>query len=421
MFNLLLRQQNLPEAGKIPNTFGYRKNKVILNKIGATLPELMTRNLTLGERLKNKIIVSSFMNNTEHKNQKYLKYFVISSGKRVKDLKTGLGLKKVMKKGINNLLPICHNISNDIIIKNGDFLIKEKKLINEKTEQETHTKINELIKGIKHIIKPIKIIKKQVSHKIIKSLSEQELFKAKNCIHHEMNKDQKRLKNSINFYINKLNTVAAIKPKEFQKIASNLYLQSNLKMINYSKPKLTHVKDIESSNLLRIRKHLIQSVASKNGKKEKDIENDSFNDEKLKNYENIVYKKPSTSIINNSNDTLNVLKYLAYQNKSLDKKAKKNLKAINSLIDIKLPYCSNYYRTIKYCKDEQNIKNKNLSMDNFYDNSGNNRSKLIEMGFDEDYMLDEIKLIKEEINDITDKKIIERVKIIEKSKNRIIE
>ena len=421
MFNLLLRQQNLPEAGKIPNTFGYRKNKVILNKIGATLPELMTRNLTLGERLKNKIIVSSFMNNTEHKNQKYLKYFVISSGKRVKDLKTGLGLKKVMKKGINNLLPICHNINNDIIIKNSDFLIKEKKLINEKTEQETHIKINELIKGIKNIIKPIKIIKKQVSHKIIKSISEQELFKAKNCIHHEIKDDQKRFKNSINFYINKLNTVAATKPKEFQKIASNLYLKSNLKMINYSKPKLTQVKDIESSNLLRIRKHLIQSVARKNGEKKKDFENDSFIGEKLKNFDNIVYKKPSTSIINNSNDTLNVLKNLAYQNKFLDKKAKKNLKAINSLIDIKLPYCSNYYRTIKYCKDEHKIKNKNLSMDNFYDNSGNNRSKLIEMGFDEDYMLDEIKLIKEEINDITDKKIIERVKTIEKSKNSIIE
>ena len=28
------------------------------------------------------------------------------------------------------------------------------------------------------------------------------------------------------------------------------------------------------------------------------------------------------------------------------------MKKINSLIDIKLPYCSNYYRTIKYCKDK---------------------------------------------------------------------
>ena len=418
MLNLLLRQQNLPETGKIPNTFGYRKNKIILNKIGSSLPELMSRNLILGERLKNKIRVSSFMNNTEHKNQKYLKYFIISSGKRVKDLKTGLGLNKVIKKGINNLLPICHNINNDIIIKNGDFLIKEKKLINEKTEQETHTKINELINGIKHIIKPVKIVKKQVSNKIIKSVSEQELFKAKNCIHHEMNNDQKRLKNTMNFYINKLNTVAPSKPKEFHKIANNIYLKSNLKMINYSKPKLTQVKDIESSNLLKIRKHLIQSITNskKNGKKEKFVGNDSINDGKLKNYENIVYKKPSTSIINNSNDTLNVLKHLAYQNKFLDKKAIKNLKEINSLIDIKLPYYSNYYRTIKFCKDEQNIKNKNLSMDNFYEND-NNFTKLIEMGFDEDNIFDEIKLIKEEINDITDKKIIERVKIIEKSKN----
>ena len=124
MYALLLRQQRLPETGKITNTFGLKRNKVILNKIKKNLPELMSRNLMLGERLKNKIKVSSFMNNTENKNQKYLKNFVISSGKRVKDLKTGLELKKVMKKGINNLSSIYNNINNDLIIKNSDFLIK---------------------------------------------------------------------------------------------------------------------------------------------------------------------------------------------------------------------------------------------------------------------------------------------------------
>ena len=415
MFNLLLRQQNLPETGKNPNTYGSRKNKIILNKIKTTLPELMSRNLMLGERLKNKIIVSSFMNNTENKNQKYLNYFVISSGKRVKDVKTGLGLKRVIKKGINYLSPVCQNISNDIIIKNGDFLIKEKKLINEKTEQETHTKINELIKGIKHIIKPLKIIKKQPTHKIVKSMSEQELYKIKYYINNEFNDDQKRLKNKINFYINKLNTVAATKPKEFRKIASNIYLNSNLKMINYSKPKIIQMKDTESSNLLRIRKHLVQTITNSKKNKRGDVD-DSLTEDKFKNYINIVYKKPSMSKINNSNDTLNVLKNLAYQNKFLEKKAKKNLNAINSLIDIKLPYCSNYSRTIKYCKDGQNIKNKNLSMDNYYDNSGN---ELIDMGFDEDNMIDEIKLIKEEINDITDKKIIESCNHIQNLKNQL--
>ena len=69
------------------------------------------------------------------------------------------------------------------------------------------------------------------------------------------------------------------------------------------------------------------------------------------------------------------------------------------MIDIKLPYFSNYSRTIKYCKDGQ--KYKNLSMDNNYDNSFH---KLIELGFHKDIMLDEIKLIKEEINDFIDKK-----------------
>ena len=118
MLNLLLRTNSIKSNGKISNTFGYKKNKKILNKISRSLPELMSRNLRFGERLKNKITVSSFMNNAENKNQKYLKYFVISSGKRVKDLKTGPDLKSVIKKGINHLSPICDHINNDLIIKN---------------------------------------------------------------------------------------------------------------------------------------------------------------------------------------------------------------------------------------------------------------------------------------------------------------
>ena len=372
----------------------------------------MSRNLMLGERLKNKIKVSSFMNNTENKNQKYLKNFVISSGKRVKDLKTGLELKKVMKKGINNLSSIYNNINNDLIIKNSDFLIKQKKLINEKTEQETHIKINELIKGIKHIIKPVKILKKSNNHKIIKSVSEEEIFKAKKYINHELNNDEKKLKNKINYYINKLNTIAISKPREFKKIANNIYLKSNLKMINYSKPKLNAAKDSESSNLLRIRKYLIRSITN-NIKTQKNEENKLDNEDKFKNYINYKNKKPSTSIINTSNDTLNVLKHLAYKNKELDKKAINNLKKINSLVDIKLPYCSNYSRTIKYCKDKQN-KSNNLSVENINNNDSINN--LMEIGFDEDNILDEIKFIKEEINDITDKKIINGCKKIEKLK-----
>ena len=412
MLNLLLRQKNLPVSGKIVNTFGYKKNKIILNKIGNILPELMSRNLLLCDRLKNKITVSSFMNNTEHKNQKFLKYFVVSSGKRVKDLKTGLSLKKVIKKGINHLSPLCNNIDNDIIIKNGDYLIKQKKLINEKTEQETHTKINELIKGIKHIIKPINIRKKPVSNKIVKSVSEQELNKIKFFINHELNNDQNKLKKKINFYINKLNTIAASRPKEFHKIAKDIYLDSNLKMINYSKPKIIAIKDSESSNLLRIRKHLIQSSILNNNLK-KSEENTLENEVKSNKIINI--KKPSTSQINESNDTLNILKQLADQNKYLEQKEKLNLKKINSLIDIRLPYFSNYYRTILYCKNDQKNKTKNLSMDDFHNNS---IDKLINIGLNKDILKDEIKLIKEEINKTTAPKILKSYKKIEQLKNR---
>ena len=412
MINLLLRQQKLPNPGKIPNTYGYRKNKIIISQIKKTLPELISRNLILGERLHNKIIVSSYMNNTDQKSQKYLRYFVISSGKRVKDLKTGLGLKKVMKNGINDLSPICNNINNDLIIKNSDFLLKEKNLINENTEKETHKKINELISNIRHIIKPEKIIKKSFSHKLINSVSEQEINKAKNFIKHELNNDEKRLKNKLNFYINKLNTVAQTKPKEFHSIASNISLESNLKMINYKKPKSNIVKDSESANLLRIRKYLIQSM-KKNKKNKKSEENETRYEDKFKDYNNIISKKPSTSKINNSNDTLNILRHLVYQNKYLDKKVKKNLKTINSLIDIKLPYFSNYSRTIKYCKDWQNNKNLSMDIDNNYENKFN---KLLDLGFHKDNMLDEIKLIKEEINDVTDKKIKKGCKEIEQLK-----
>ena len=424
MLNLLLKDQIIQETGKISNTYGYKKNKVILNKINSSLPELMSRNLRLGERLKNKIIVSSFMNNAENKNQKYLKLFVISSDKRVKDLKTGLDLKKVIKKGINHLSPICNHINKDLIIKNGDFLIKEKKLINERTEQETHNKINELIKGIKHIIKPVKILKKPTMNKIIKSVSEEELFKAKDLMNYEISNDQKKIKNKINFYINKLNTVAETRPREFHKIANNIYLKSNLKMINYSKPKVVSIKDSESSNLLRIRKHLIQSMTNSLPKKETKKEENEYEfeiEEKLKNSINLVNKKPSTSIINNSNDTLNIVKNLANQNEFLGKKAKKNLKKINSLIDIKLPYFDNYYRTIKYCKDNQNNKSKNMSMDNFYDDDNSEYNKMIKIGFSKDNMLEEIKLIKEEINDITDAKVFQGCKRIENLKKRNIE
>jgi hypothetical protein len=414
MMTILLRQEKLPEKLKLTNYYNYKKNKIILNKLSNSLPELISRNINLIERLKNKIKVSSFMNNSEHKNQKYLNYFVVSSGKRVNDLKTGLGLRRVMKKGTNYLAPICKHINNDVIIKNGDFLIKEKKLINENTEQETHIKINELIKDINHIIKPNNIEENPITNKVVRSVSDDELLKINNIINQELCNDEKEINDKINFYMNKLNTVAETNPREFHRVAHNTYLNSNIKMINYIKPKPVAIKDQESANLLRIRKHLMQNAANASKKNNKNNNKTIEDDYEKINVRNYMNKKVTNSTAYN-NDILNILKNLSNQNQYLADKAGKNLKKINSLIDIKLPYCSNYYRTIKYWKKLQKNKTaKDNSMDNLYSSQ-----KLVELGFKRDNTLDEIKLIKNEISNITDAKIFQKCREIEKQKNRI--
>ena len=397
MMGLLFRNENFLKSRKITNTYDCKKNKIILDKLNSSLPELMNRNQILGERLKNKIKVSSFMNNAEHKNRKYFKYFIFYAGRRVRDLKTGLTLKRVMEKGTDHLTPVCKHINNDIIIKHGDFLLNEKQLIKEATEQETHIKINEIIKDINDMIKNKKIEEKPVSNRIIKSVSEEELDKIKNVINSKLNEDEKQINDKINYYINRLNIIAESQPREFHRVAHHMYINNNIKMIEYTKPKTFSIKDSESANMIRIRNHLMQNIPYQ--KKDMKII-DSNNKENDKDFEmtNIrkYMNKRFTNSINKNHDTLNVLKHLVYENNYLSKKAKKNLKKINSLIDIKLPYCSNYYRAIKYNKNKS--MKRNFSMDNLL----SNKQKLAKIGFKGENALDKIKLIKDEINKIKD-------------------
>ena len=65
---------------KIPSlvTKNYKAN-LINDKISVILPELLDRNMKLTDRLKSKLKVSTFLNNTEIRNQKYLKIFLSSS------------------------------------------------------------------------------------------------------------------------------------------------------------------------------------------------------------------------------------------------------------------------------------------------------------------------------------------------------
>ena len=395
-----LKYGKLYEIEKKPYTYGSKRNKKILKKIECSLPELMTRNLKLGQELKNKITISSFMNETETKTKKYLTQFLMSSRKRVKDIKTGLCLNNVIKEGYKKLNPICNHIDNDLYVKNSDYLLKEKNLISQKIAKEKHERINQLINNIKYIIKPTKLKRKSDSHRIVKSVPEYQMQKAKSVIKNELSNDENLLKRKITFYKQNLFTLAQTKPKKFYKVASNIYLKSNLKMINYSKPSPASIQEQKIINLLRIRKHLMKSKEQKDKN-----END---DEIYNNFE--LEKKENAS--DNKSDTFIVIKNLAKEKDNLETKTQKNMRRINSMIDINLPYFSNYHRTIKFC----NKFNKNLSL---ITDITRNKDKKYKLKFKKN-MGNKLDLIKNEIKNLTHEEIKRRCQDIEKKKNLFI-
>ena len=74
-----------------------RAMDILNSKLTLVLPDLMSSNTKLGERLRNKLKVSTLFNNIENKNRKYLKGFIFSSNQRANFLKTGLDLEKTLK------------------------------------------------------------------------------------------------------------------------------------------------------------------------------------------------------------------------------------------------------------------------------------------------------------------------------------
>jgi len=90
---------------------------VLNNKITLVLPDLISSNTKLGERLKNKLKVSTLFNNIEHRNRKYLKGFINSSNQRADFLKTGLAMNKAIKQSSKNMQSLCKEMDKDLILK----------------------------------------------------------------------------------------------------------------------------------------------------------------------------------------------------------------------------------------------------------------------------------------------------------------
>ena len=139
-----------------------KKMAIINSKVRTILPELINRNKKLVDRLRDKLKVSSFFNNIEKRNKLYLQTFISSSNKRKRDLKTGIQIDNVIKQNSEIMSILCDKMDDDILIKNFDKLKKEKQLVCEKTEEETHNKIDELLFNLKSIIKKPKKLKKEL-------------------------------------------------------------------------------------------------------------------------------------------------------------------------------------------------------------------------------------------------------------------
>lgn len=364
------------------------------SKLTLVLPDLMSSNTKLGERLKNKLKVSTLFNNIEHRNRKYLKAFIYNANQRANFLKTGLELNKAIKQSKKNMSSLCKQMEGDLILKNMDILLNEKKLISENTEQETHMKLNNLINTMKRAIKPPLFTKRDEEKKELKILTENEIDKIKDYISDKIIKEKNNLVNNINIYVNELNNSFGngkyekgknknqIK-KEFHRIVDNLNFVKDIKLINFKKPKPIPIKDKESANLLRIkkllyptksiRKEVIEPIKTK--EKEYTIikRNASMNSiYDIKNLDKIgktvdINEKDKVKDIDVSGqDTMQILNKLAQQKDYLTQRMDNKLRRVNSLIEIKLPFISNYELILKYVnsQNKKGIKNKNLSENN---------------------------------------------------------
>ena len=374
-----------------------KKMDILNSKISIILPELISRNTKLGERLKNKLKVSTLFNNIEHRNNKYLKGFIFSSNKRAKDTKTGLDIDKAIKQNNKKLELLCNQMKEDLILKNSDILLKEKKLLNENTEQETHLKINDCIHTLKNIIKSPISSKNTSSKRLIKSMSENELEKAKKVVGNKIMREEKDIQEKINEYINVMRNsfdnrnleINKIKiKKNFSRFTENMYINDKMKMINYTKPNPPQIKDKENANLVRIKKFLypihFMNKRSRNIRQNNNIDfkknismnniyNHSNNNKSIKQNNTFENKLKHVEVC--GKDTMEVLNHLVDQREFLSDRFAQKFEKINSLIDISLPYPSNYDKILKYM-NKYYRKNDNDNDNYMYFNNHNNNNNI---------------------------------------------
>ena len=401
------------------------------------LPELMSRNIKKGKRLKSKIEVNFLLNNIELRNQSYLKKLISSSEKTLTNLKSGLELNEAMKLTEEKLSPINNQILDDFFLRKNNVIKGTKRQLRRNTEEES----NLIIKNGLHMIKyfanpPVKIMEEKESETPKKKfLTKKELKEAESIINHKLKEEKKNLDIRVKKYLNRVNNIKLAnqknlgiyepnlikknkdKNKDFYFYADNFSVNNNdIKMIHYKKLEPIPIRDKSCPNLKDIKEKLFPEVKEGKIDKENYININNCNSVKIingmqfeKKYEKKKALNENKKMIDNSNiiaynknDSFNTLNKIVRRNRSLVDITNLRYRKLSSLLDIELPKISDYDLMINKRKktlEENDIKNH--IKDNINDDKKDDNIEY----YPKWELMPEIKSMKEEINFLKSQKI----------------
>ena len=393
------------------------------------LPELMSRNIKKGQRLKSKIDVSFLLNNIELRNQSYLKKLVASSEKNLQIIKSGLELNKAMELSEEKLTPLNYQILDDFFLRKNNVIMGTKRHLGRKSEEESNLVIKSSLHIIKHFLNPgNKILEEPEDNSPKKKLmTKEELIEAEKLIYNKLKQEENNLNERVKKYLNRVYNIKLTAPrsdnkydpkwlkinrdknKDFYFYANNVSLNNkDIGMIHYKKLEPIPVRDKSCPNLKDINKKLFPGI--KEGKTNRDeyLNIKNCNSVKILNDMQIIKRYKEKKILdknekdisgikinNNKNDSYNTLNKIVVRNKSLLSMSRYRYQKLGSLIDIELPKLSDYDLMINKRKSL-----KYQTMNKKIDTNINDKIEKLNRIYHKWKLAPEINALKEEIKNI---------------------
>ena len=418
---------------KIPEITTSNKNEKAFSPLNQALkeclPELMSRNIKKGQRLKSKIYVSFLLNNIELRNQSYLKKLVASSEKNLQIIKSGLELNKAMELSEEKLTPLNYQILDDFFLRKNNVIMGTKRHLGRKSEEESNLVIKSSLHIIKHFLNPgNKILEEPEDNSPKKKLmTKEELIEAEKLIYNKLKQEKNNLNERVKKYLNRVYNIKLTAPrsdnkydpkwlkinrdknKDFYFYANNVSLNNkDIGMIHYKKLEPIPVRDKSCPNLKDINKKLFPGI--KEGKTNRDeyLNIKNCNSVKILNDMQIIKRYKEKKILdknekdisgikinNNKNDSYNTLNKIVVRNKSLLSMSRNRYQKLGSLIDIELPKLSDYDLMINKGKSL-----KYQTMNKKIDTNINDKIEKLNRIYHKWKLAPEINALKEEIKNI---------------------